>query len=117
MLNPPESAYFYALITASAEDYQWYKIPPIWQGTGGAMARTSLMAGKFGLSSLQLVVIDICFLENSQVLLLACLSNWGHWDFLTFHIKGILMDWIVSPPNSYVEAKTPSISECDLFKK
>ena len=42
------------------------------------MARTSLMTGKFGLSSLQLVVIDICFLENSQVLLLACLSNWGH---------------------------------------
>ena len=42
------------------------------------MALVALMAGKFGLSSLQIVVIDICFLENSQVLFLACLSNWGH---------------------------------------
>ena len=41
------------------------------------MALVALMAGKFGLSW-QIVVIDICFLENSKVLFLACLSNWGH---------------------------------------
>ena len=68
-----------------------------------------IFSGMVGIQRLQLICLHSYPTPETNCMPLASCST----SLNPHYFVGIVMGWIVSPPNSYVEALTPNTSECN----